>query len=315
MRFLKKKKVLDEQSIEEKQEVVNDSGNVYLVPKGCPICRKDLKGNDQVKYFCEKCNVLFDRKDIRSYEDRIKDVEEEKKSKQEKEDRELNEAKEESLEQIRNAVEEKITKSEQDDVSKEETSTEKQKAESVDEKEQQLEKPKEQQLEKSKEKPKEQEMQKPIVQSEKSNVQPKKPIVQSEKSVDTEDELMQALGMSDSKKNVEQDVKKDPEPAPRQSQSEEKQVEEKTVEEKQVEKPTQKTKTKSKGEFTLETQEKVIASSESKKIHAGNCHFVSMIQPNNRIYFDSIEEGEKKGYELCVCLRRLKAIMRAKAKE
>jgi len=66
-------------------------------------------------------------------------------------------------------------------------------------------------------------------------------------------------------------------------------------------------------EYELEDEDRIIASKESIKIHKGDCHFVKKIHPENRIYFDSIEEGEDSGYELCVCLRRL--IARRKAEE
>lgn len=38
---------------------------MYLVKKGCPLCKGDLRGNDEFKFFCKKCNILFDKKDIR----------------------------------------------------------------------------------------------------------------------------------------------------------------------------------------------------------------------------------------------------------
>lgn len=60
-------------------------------------------------------------------------------------------------------------------------------------------------------------------------------------------------------------------------------------------------------EYNLEEEGKIIASSGSSKIHKGDCHFVKKIHPENRIYFDSIEEGLDAGYEMCVCLRRLVA--------
>ena len=63
-------------------------------------------------------------------------------------------------------------------------------------------------------------------------------------------------------------------------------------------------------EYNLESPDKIIASNESTKMHKGDCHFVKKIHPENRIYLDSIEEGKEKGYSLCVCLRRLKAMQR-----
>jgi hypothetical protein len=60
-------------------------------------------------------------------------------------------------------------------------------------------------------------------------------------------------------------------------------------------------------EYELEEPDKIIASSQSTKMHSGACHFVKKIHPENRIHLESIEEGEKKGYALCVCLRRIRA--------
>lgn len=39
--------------------------DMYLVKKGCPLCKGDLRGNDEFKFFCKRCNILFDKKDIR----------------------------------------------------------------------------------------------------------------------------------------------------------------------------------------------------------------------------------------------------------
>ena len=59
--------------------------------------------------------------------------------------------------------------------------------------------------------------------------------------------------------------------------------------------------------FPLESPDKIIASDSSSKMHTGNCHFVKKIHPENRMFLKSIEEGEKKGKEMCVCLRRKRA--------
>ncbi|HII71295.1 TPA: hypothetical protein HA265_00905 [Candidatus Woesearchaeota archaeon] len=67
-------------------------------------------------------------------------------------------------------------------------------------------------------------------------------------------------------------------------------------------------------EYELEDESKVIASKESNRIHKGTCHFIRKINPENRIYFESIGKGEEKGYELCVCLRRLIAQKKAEEK-
>jgi hypothetical protein len=38
---------------------------VYEVKSGCPICHGDVKGNDQYRYFCKNCNLLFNRTDLK----------------------------------------------------------------------------------------------------------------------------------------------------------------------------------------------------------------------------------------------------------
>jgi len=63
-------------------------------------------------------------------------------------------------------------------------------------------------------------------------------------------------------------------------------------------------------EYELESPDRIIASNGSTKMHKGDCHFVKKIHPKNRIYLDSVEQGEDQGYEMCVCLRRLRAMQR-----
>ena len=33
---------------------------VYIVKQGCPICGNDLIGNRKYKFYCKRCNLLFD---------------------------------------------------------------------------------------------------------------------------------------------------------------------------------------------------------------------------------------------------------------
>lgn len=37
--------------------------NVETIPKGCPICYSDVKGNDKYLFYCKSCNVLYRRVD------------------------------------------------------------------------------------------------------------------------------------------------------------------------------------------------------------------------------------------------------------
>ena len=56
--------------------------------------------------------------------------------------------------------------------------------------------------------------------------------------------------------------------------------------------------------YGLESEQTIIASEKSSKIHQGQCHFVKKIHKENRIYLSTVEEGKQRGYALCVCLRR-----------
>jgi len=34
------------------------------VKNGCPICGNDVRGDDEFKFWCESCNILFNRADL-----------------------------------------------------------------------------------------------------------------------------------------------------------------------------------------------------------------------------------------------------------
>ncbi|USN45325.1 MAG: hypothetical protein H6502_04690 [Candidatus Woesearchaeota archaeon] len=38
--------------------------SVELIAKGCPICGGDVRGNDDIKFFCKGCNVTFSRRQL-----------------------------------------------------------------------------------------------------------------------------------------------------------------------------------------------------------------------------------------------------------
>ncbi|MBN1274952.1 hypothetical protein JXA12_01545 [Candidatus Woesearchaeota archaeon] len=42
--------------------------DVITVPHGCPVCKGDVKGNDQALYFCSNCNLLFAKHSLRREE-------------------------------------------------------------------------------------------------------------------------------------------------------------------------------------------------------------------------------------------------------
>lgn len=37
---------------------------IVTVSSGCPICGGDVKGNDDYRFFCRPCNLLFRRADL-----------------------------------------------------------------------------------------------------------------------------------------------------------------------------------------------------------------------------------------------------------
>ncbi len=38
---------------------------VFIVKNGCPLCGGDVVGNDDVKYYCKRCNLLFNKSELR----------------------------------------------------------------------------------------------------------------------------------------------------------------------------------------------------------------------------------------------------------
>jgi len=32
---------------------------LYNVREGCPLCKSDVIGNKEIKYYCKGCNILF----------------------------------------------------------------------------------------------------------------------------------------------------------------------------------------------------------------------------------------------------------------
>lgn len=199
---------------------------IFHIENGCPICAGDVKGNDHYRYFCERCNVLFDKKDIIEAEFGRRPGHVRKTS--------LTEDEREELEKKRKELKDRIFR----------TFTEEQKKELVEEAEER---------------------------------------------------------------------EKEPEPGPDEAEEEPEETEpeeglEETEPEEEPEEPEEESEKRE--EYELEEPEKIIASNGSTKMHRGDCHFVKKIHPENRVYLDSIGDGEEKGYEMCVCLRRLKAMQR-----
>ena len=235
---------LDESDIDEDNTNPNkfEKHFIFHISEGCPICGRDVKGNNHFKYFCSHCNVLFDKKDIIDSEfgskikkcirktslsdDERKELENKRKELKDRVFKTFSEDKKEQL--IEEAEEEKSDQSDEETAKVEETS--------------------------------------------------EKPELEGIDSVI--DEMPEEADEESAPEN---------EDAP----------DEKTEKEHQK-----------RDEYDLETPDKIIASNESTKMHKGDCHFVKKIHPKNRIYLDSIKEGKEKGYSLCVCLRRIKAMQR-----
>ncbi|MBU2561702.1 MAG: hypothetical protein KKD17_05365 [Nanoarchaeota archaeon] len=213
---------------------------IFHVEHGCPICGADVKGNDHYRYFCERCNVLFDKKDIleKEFGKSVADAERgavRKTKLTDEERKELDRKRKELKDRIFNEFSEKQKK---ELVVKAEERAEEEAVESEEKEEEVLE------------------------------------TVEPEEMDEVIEELPEETG-------DEEPVQDEPEP--------EEEVKE---------------------EYELEDPDKIIASNQSNKMHKGDCHFVRKIHPKNRIYVNSIEDGEEQGYQMCVCLRRLKAMQR-----
>lgn len=264
---IKDEEIIDFSEFEEFEDEVKKSEDVdpevllrsfiFEVPGGCPICGGDVKGNDHYRFFCEHCNVLFDKKDIMEKEfgrspaeSGVRGVKRTKLTAEERED----------LEKRRKELSDRIFR----------TFSEEKKEELVGQAE--------------------------------------------EESADEEDEPVETEEPGDVEKIVDEEPSEpeDEEPAePVEADYED--VEEPDEEPDEDEgdgEPDEEETGPPREEFDLESPDTIIASSQSSKMHKGDCHFVKRIHPDNRIYLDSIEQGEEEGYELCVCLRRLKAMQR-----
>ncbi|MBU0666603.1 MAG: hypothetical protein ABIC91_07455 [Nanoarchaeota archaeon] len=38
---------------------------IHEVKRGCPLCKSNVKGDAEHKYYCKKCNILFAEEDLR----------------------------------------------------------------------------------------------------------------------------------------------------------------------------------------------------------------------------------------------------------
>jgi hypothetical protein len=241
---------------------------IFHISNGCPICGSDVKGNDYYRYFCEECNVLFDKKDIieKEFGKSIRETAIRKTR--------LSDAEKEELEKKRKELKERIYR----------TFTKEEKKELAEEAEQR----KEEEAEEPEE----------VEEVEAEVIPPTRPALEAlaeEPEEETEEPEEEAHEEAEEPEAEEPEEVEEPETE---------EPEEVEPEEPETEEPAEKE------EYELESPDKVIASKESDKMHKGDCHFVKKIHPKNRIYLNSIEEGEEQGKDLCVCLRRLRAMQR-----
>lgn len=296
MNFLKRKKRKDPEDIDLKDEDIIDFDEfeefeeevrknksvdprevakhfIFHVEHGCPVCGGDVKGNEFFKFFCKHCNVLFDKKDIieQEFGKSISDaVGPVRKTK-------LTDDESAALAEKRKALSDRIYR----------TFSEEQKQELIEEAEEERV---DEEIESADEEEQPLEEQEPEEVEEVIDEEPEEP----EEEADEEPAPAQ--------KPMEHILEAEYEDTDEDEDSDE--AAEDTDEDDEEEPETENV------EYELEDESHIIASSESDKIHKGNCHFVKKIHPQNRIHFESIEQGEEEGYELCVCLRRLKAMRR-----
>lgn len=51
-----------------------DDEKIEIIKGGCPICHSDVKGNDFYLYFCEKCDILFKKIDLRISPEHVESI-------------------------------------------------------------------------------------------------------------------------------------------------------------------------------------------------------------------------------------------------
>ncbi len=262
---------------------------IFIIPEGCPICGDEVKGNDHYLYFCKNCNVLFERKDIMDKEFGRKPLSKIRLSEKQRE--ELQRKREELKEHIHKTFSEKETPEEEtpeEEAPKEGPAT----------------------TQKHEEEPDEEDIQEDDVQEEDTEDVETEIVSHDGESAPSLDDLAGAISVPavhEVEPEEEDTDEKEPAEDDDQQEDDEKDPDDDDADEEEVSPDEEVTERE---EYDLESSDKIIASNQSTKMHKGDCHFVKKIHPENRIYLDSITHGEDKGYEMCVCLRRLKAMKR-----
>ncbi|MCX6709678.1 MAG: hypothetical protein NTV63_01845 [Candidatus Woesearchaeota archaeon] len=49
---------------------------IIVVEKACPVCGSDVKGNEKMRFYCKRCNILFERGELSSGKERNDEAEE-----------------------------------------------------------------------------------------------------------------------------------------------------------------------------------------------------------------------------------------------
>jgi len=258
---------------------------IFTVENGCPICGDDVKGNDYFNYFCEHCNVLFEKKDILEQEFG-RNLAEARKGGVRK--TLLSEDERAELEKKRKELNDRIFK----------TFSEEQKQDLIEETEEERAEEEDEPVEEQE--PEDEDVIDEVPDEEEDTKEPEE---------EPEEEPMPAHQVVDAVFEEQPEELQDAEQpeglSPEAARDDEEEPEPEDDEDADDEEP------EPEPEYELEEEGKIIASSESDKLHKGNCHFVKRIHPENRIYFETIESGEDEGYEMCVCLRRLRALQRS----
>ncbi len=65
-------------SLFRNQMTEEEKRGIATVKAGCPICKGDVKGNDEYLFFCAHCNILYKRDDLRVSPEHIESIMKEK---------------------------------------------------------------------------------------------------------------------------------------------------------------------------------------------------------------------------------------------
>lgn len=328
----------------DEEDIGDDEGSsdfekhfIFHISGGCPICGGDVKGNDHFRYLCENCNVLFDKKDVidsefgrrgggvrktRLSEDERKDLQ---KRRDELKERVFSAFSEEEKKEVRQEAEDRMQEVEEvsgkpvgfegDAVPGGEPGEEVS-DDAGDEGETDLDEPEYVDAEVIPPGAGLDDLAAHAGLAHETGEMPG-PREGSGQEGPDEDERVDEGEPDDEEaddegfdEGVTGDEEKDDEETDGREADDEEAYDEVTGDGEAGDEETDDGEQRRRAEYHLESPERIIASNESTKMHKGDCHFVKRIHPENRVYLDSVEQGIEQGYDLCVCLRRLKAMRR-----